>query len=185
MDGGGGEIHPEFAARRMAWGRADLSDRDRALACRERQRSANAFVQVRSRLFAGGEWIRTSSSAREELSRLAESWPVLRRVEQTDAEKRRSFDAGAPGQSLHHLIMQSLLAASEAAQVVAQESPSHCLHNAESRRRRAEMSTCVISRARTRRQRLLCGHVDAACDVAPRCYRRGVTCSLSLRAKVR
>src|ERR1700738_4109980 len=30
-----------------------------ALACRDWQGSADAFVQVRSRLFAGGKWIRT------------------------------------------------------------------------------------------------------------------------------
>jgi len=80
----------------------------------------------------------------------------------------RPFDVGAPGQSLHYLIMQSLLAASETAQVVAQESPLHCLRNAESRQRRAEMSTCVIIQSANWRQRLLCGGVDAgACDVAP------------------
>jgi len=80
----------------------------------------------------------------------------------------RPFDAGAPGQSLHYLIMQSLLAASESAQVVAQGSPSHCLRNAESRQRRAEMSTCVIIQSANWRQRVLCGGVDAgAADVAP------------------
>jgi alkanesulfonate monooxygenase SsuD/methylene tetrahydromethanopterin reductase-like flavin-dependent oxidoreductase (luciferase family) len=43
---------------------------------------------VRTRLPAGGEWIRTSSSAREALSRFDESWPLLRRVEQTDPGKK-------------------------------------------------------------------------------------------------
>jgi hypothetical protein len=48
------------------------------------------------RLFAGGEWIRTSSSAREALSRFDESWP-LRRVEQTDPGKKDHLTPARPG----------------------------------------------------------------------------------------
>ena len=43
---------------------------------------ARKWLRERDGLSAGGEWIRTSCSAREALPRFDESWPRLRRVEQ-------------------------------------------------------------------------------------------------------